>query len=181
MTPIKFGDDWSKSTPYRHSPLPSHSFHSRQWVILVLKYRFVWGFESSQQENNHLLLQSLTVSVILPPAVSFLGANKTSVRPSIRPLVRRCVRYASSFSAITACLLAPRGQYWLLLNVIFYSFIFFLYIESFFTHSKSQITWTIDQEQPVDQSNMRWGCWLQLQRPLKITSSPHKTERGQLW
>ena len=37
-----------------------------------------------------------------------------SVRPSVRRSVRRSVRYASSFSAISACLLAPRGQYWLL-------------------------------------------------------------------
>ena len=58
------------------------------------------------------------------------------VCPSVHRSVRRSVRYASSFSAISACLLAPRGQYWLLFRQLVINKVFWiLYISHAFGKS----------------------------------------------
>ena len=44
--------------------------------------------------------------------------QSTTIRGSVRRAVGRWVRYAFSFSAVSACFGAPRGQYWLLLYTI---------------------------------------------------------------
>ena len=56
-------------------------------------------------------------------STSISGSVRPSVGPSVGPSVRRSVgpsvRYAFSISAVSTCLLAPRGQYWLLFSFSF--------------------------------------------------------------